>query len=585
MESYGKLFLALKGGQEKEYILGKELVTLGRALTNDIVLFDLKVSRRHARLICGEGRCEVEDLGSANGTWVNGVRVRRARLGPGDVIQIGNAALRFQAEEPPAEEEEVTLLEATPIDREADLARFLAEERLEMTLSDTSLPRVAIHLVSKTWEVKLTKDIVTIGHGPANDIVIDHPEVSHRHAEIQRRGEAYIIVDLDSANGTWFKGRRIKEKRLHEGDTLQIGEAKLVFKEGFEPEHLTVVGPRRAIEKELRRRPVVVVPGFMGSELWRGDELIWPNLRKFLTRPEVIRLPDKGKVEARRLIEEMILVPNLIKLEQYSRLVDYLEEGLGYRRGEDLLEFPYDWRQDNCFSALKLKKAVEAWRRDKGHDKVTIIAHSMGCLVSRYYVECLGGKEHTERLIFLGGPHYGAPKILLALLLGRGLLPFGLLGEKIREVVASLPSAYQLLPVYSCIADVDGEPINILADEVWVAEEHRPLLRGARSFWRELGEASSVPTVCIFGYGLRTITKVVIKRGRRGVWKGTQFLQERGGDSTVPQESAILRGAEIHPVQQYHGALYTDNDVKMRLKLELYQLLEQRPCFSGPAPP
>jgi len=69
------------------------------------------------------------------------------------------------------------------------------------------------------------------------------------------------------------------------------------------------------------------------------------------------------------------------------------------------------------------------------------------------------------------------------------------------------------------------------------------------------------------------------------VWKGTQFLQERGGDSTVPQESAILRGAEIHPVQQYHGALYTDNDVKMRLKLELYQLLEQRPCFSGPAPP
>jgi hypothetical protein len=37
----------------------------------------------------------------------------------------------------------------------------------------------------------------------------------------------------------------------------------------------------------------------------------------------------------------------------------------------------------------------------------------------------------------------------------------------------------------------------------------------------------------------------------------------------VPESSAILKGSEIHPVRQYHGALYTDNDVKMRLRLEL----------------
>lgn len=569
MKIYGKLFLALKHvEQEKEYTLAKELVTLGRAMTNDVVVLDPKVSRQHAKLICGERECEIEDLGSANGTWVNEVRVKRARLEPGDVIRIGESTLRFQAEEP-LPEEEIALLEATIIDREADLERTLAEESLEMTITETSLARMVIHLPGKTWEVKLTKDVVTIGRSPANDIVIPHPKVSRRHARIQRRNQEYILVDLDSTNGTWFMGQRIKEVRLHGGDTIHIGEARLVFKEGFEPEHLTVVGPPQAIRRELRRRPVVVVPGFMGSELWRGDELLWPNFKNLLTRPEVYKLPDEGKIEARRLIREVVIVPNLIKLEQYSRLVDYLEECLGYRRGEDLLEFPYDWRQDNRLSAWRLKGAIEAWRRDKGHDKVTIIAHSMGCLVSRYYVERLGGEAHTERLILLGGPHYGAPKILPALLFGRGLLPFGLLGERLKEVVASFPSAYQVLPIYPCIAEVGGEPINIFADEAWVAEKHRLLLRDARAFWRELGEASSVPTVCIFGYGIRTLTKVVVKRGGWGGWKEVQLLQEKAGDSTIPQKSAILRGAEIHPVQQYHGVLYTDNDVKMRLKLEL----------------
>jgi len=37
----------------------------------------------------------------------------------------------------------------------------------------------------------------------------------------------------------------------------------------------------------------------------------------------------------------------------------------------------------------------------------------------------------------------------------------------------------------------------------------------------------------------------------------------------VPERSAVLDGTEIHPVQQYHGSLFVDNDVKMRLKLEL----------------
>jgi len=47
------------------------------------------------------------------------------------------------------------------------------------------------------------------------------------------------------------------------------------------------------------------------------------------------------------------------------------------------------------------------------------------------------------------------------------------------------------------------------------------------------------------------------------------FDVEEGGDATVPEQSAIAEGSEIHPVQQAHGSLYVDRDVKKRLKVEL----------------
>ena len=83
------------------------------------------------------------------------------------------------------------------------------------------------------------------------------------------------------------------------------------------------------------------------------------------------------------------------------------------------------------------------------------------------------------------------------------------------------------------------------------------------------GFLSSVPTVSIFGYGYETPVRGNIERGANGGWKKVSFVEEVAGDSTVPAGSAVLKDSEIHPVYQEHGALYVDNDVKMRLKVEL----------------
>ena len=262
---------------------------------------------------------------------------------------------------------------------------------------------------------------------------------------------------------------------------------------------------------------------------------------------------------------------HILRLKKYSALGDYLESGLGYTRGKDLLEFAYDWRQDVRLAAQRLAEAIDNWDVER---PISIIAHSLGTLVTRYYVEFFGGKDVVERIMLMGGPHYGTPKGLAAILVGPGMLPFGIGADRMREVLATFPSAYQILPVYPCIVGQDGTYIDALKDESWLPEEQRPLLRAGRSFRRELGERSSVPTVSIFGYGLKTILRVNIRRRPDGRWNEVSFVEETAGDVSVPSGSAVLKDSEIHPVMQEHGFLFVDDGVKMRLKVELTESME-----------
>jgi predicted component of type VI protein secretion system len=83
----------------QSYELNKDIVTLGRDITNDIVINDPEVSRHHLRLTRGAGGFTVEDLGSTNGTFVNGQRLTGARpLRPGDMLGLGETVtLAYEA--------------------------------------------------------------------------------------------------------------------------------------------------------------------------------------------------------------------------------------------------------------------------------------------------------------------------------------------------------------------------------------------------------------------------------------------------------------------------------------------------------
>jgi hypothetical protein len=91
-----KLVRAIRDdGQEQSFMLRKQVTTIGRSASNDIVIEIPEVSRQHARIEYAQGRFKITDLGSTNGTMVNGVRVTSRVIEDHDEIMLGTARLEI----------------------------------------------------------------------------------------------------------------------------------------------------------------------------------------------------------------------------------------------------------------------------------------------------------------------------------------------------------------------------------------------------------------------------------------------------------------------------------------------------------
>jgi pSer/pThr/pTyr-binding forkhead associated (FHA) protein len=103
--------LVIAEGKEagREFVFDQASVLIGRTSECDVILYDTGVSRRHARIFLEDGQFYVEDVGSSNGTQVNGELVKRRPLKDGDSIALGPVVFAFKTVElePPTAEEEV----------------------------------------------------------------------------------------------------------------------------------------------------------------------------------------------------------------------------------------------------------------------------------------------------------------------------------------------------------------------------------------------------------------------------------------------------------------------------------------------
>ncbi|MEE9236130.1 MAG: FHA domain-containing protein [Candidatus Acidoferrales bacterium] len=239
---------------------------------NQVVLNDDEVSRLHARLtLDGQGNVRVEDS-SFNGTYVNGRRVEQAVLEPGDKIRFAlNPANLFvyRRHEPGVKPPPPRVEPPVPGRRKTEPVAGIKPIDPGKTVVDSEkpVPFARLQLVLDQYAVKdipLTGRRVELGRsGGDGKVVIDHASISDSHAELVfgKTGQA-TLRDLNSRNGTYVNGERIRERALEDGDLIQLGACEthlLLFRES---RPRTLVVP--SIELD---RPVVTVGRDRGNHI------------------------------------------------------------------------------------------------------------------------------------------------------------------------------------------------------------------------------------------------------------------------------------------------------------------------------
>jgi len=109
---------------------------------------------------------------------------------------------------------------------------------------------------------------IGIGREKGNSIAVEDHEASRRHAEIRKHDATYLLVDLDSSNGTFLNSRRISESELRSGDRIQIGRTVFLYSRGesgfIPPTNVEIVGSNSENDGS---RIIAAIPDKLGPNL------------------------------------------------------------------------------------------------------------------------------------------------------------------------------------------------------------------------------------------------------------------------------------------------------------------------------
>lgn len=236
------------------------------------------------------------------------------------------------------------------------------------------------------------------------------------YAVVVREGEQLWDCADEEGNDCTFRGMRNPRVRVWEsafiggeGKNIVVNEAEGVldfrynYWNGGNPQERKDRGDIRLLSSfagevkidawsasEDMRDPVVVVPGILGSYealIPQNDEEAWR---------------ETGKTE-------WVLDPVLIT---YESLWLTLEKN-GYVKDETLFAFPYDWRRSNADTAQDFSRRIQEIRNKTQRPFVDVVAHSMGGLVARAYVQSDDYRGDINQVITLGAPNLGSPEAYL----------------------------------------------------------------------------------------------------------------------------------------------------------------------------
>lgn len=321
---------------------------------------------------------------------------------------------------------------------------------------------------------------------------------------------------------------------------------------------------------------VIFLPELGGSELYDGDELVWPG-----SDSDIISYPD---TKLDKLIHCPLVASDIVRTivgcPYYQSLIDYLYS-LGYDEEESeglpasLFVFPYDWRRDLTHVARDLANCiVQIWAAYNGLCSITLLSHGAGGLIARCMLEAgefddvLGGARNAIfQLIMIGAGGAGAPEALKWIVGLEGFLILSADQTRKLATESQRPVFYQYLPApgaaFLWSAADRGAQFDLYSGEVsqnlQLNQDH---VACAIDFWSKLAfPGAPVADPRYFGFiCTQTPTPVgfVYDEESKGAAALTQVEGDYAGDGLIPSWSADHRQLESQYVAGSHWTLFDD---------------------------
>ena len=257
---------------------------------------------------------------------------------------------------------------------------------------------------------------------------------------------------------------------------------------------------------------IIVVPGYYGTKLSRASDgaEVWIDAWEALFRSRSLRLPLPGlgfdkalDLRPDGIVNKVNVIPLIYSVEGYGALLEALRKASADR--EQVVPFTYDWRLDLMDAVRKLGSLVDQLR-GQGRCPIAIVAHSMGGLITSYYlrygtqdlgnaVENWEGAEKVDTVVMAGVPFLGSMTVFRNMQYGVRIgLNRSLLDQK---AVASFPASYYLLPAGDAdvlLAPASGSVKSMIRKESNWKEYGWGLLKDSSSLQHEIIERRSAYT-------------------------------------------------------------------------------------------
>jgi nitrite reductase (NADH) large subunit len=235
---------------EREIPLRMLSPNIGRDVKADVILDDPTISYIHAQIVRQGNDSYLLDLGSRNGTFVNGTRISVPhRLEHGDVIKLGGASLVFRSGSAPAPKKEAipsAPVKAANMEAESGKVEAPVSTPAKPPLVPAAPPPIPEKPVVANAPLELTLNVrsgqlsgksfrlnqspMTVGRNPESHIVISDEKASWRHAMLKQEDMKWLVRDLGSSNRTFLNDRALEPNQpypLQPGDRLRIGDTIL----------------------------------------------------------------------------------------------------------------------------------------------------------------------------------------------------------------------------------------------------------------------------------------------------------------------------------------------------------------------